>query len=229
MPDTLISVVQFVNVPALGVVVKPHGVNIRGQGEIPDLILGNNGEFSIAGDDTNVTVTNNSGAPASIDVLCQMWHSIPRAFGVEGQKSLPVRPYILSGDGLIPAAAQRFSPPEKWGVNNIGDGTPATPMFGLVSTNFDDIEMIRGGSIVGLSARLTAALAAGDIGVTVTKNGVPQTLSVAGGAAFVSGRATQAAGIDTFLAGDKLGVEFSTGAGTAPTNADLEAWIDLEF
>jgi hypothetical protein len=151
---------------------------------------------------------------------------------VRGRSGYPFTATVGVGaeiDATPNAGFERLSPPEKWGRDNIGDNTPATPMSGLVSTKFDNIEMIRAGSIVGLSARLTTALTAGSFTATVTINGVPGTLAVVGGVAFLSGRSVQAAGIDTFLAGDLIGIEFSTGAGTAPTNADAEAWLDMGF
>ncbi len=135
----------------------------------------------------------------------------------------------LGASSVAAGAADRYSPPEKWQRNNIGAGTLATPMSALVSTNFDDINMIRAGSIIGLSARLTAAITAGSCTVTITKNGVAGTLTLTMGIGVSDAEATQLAGIDTFVAGDKIGIEFSTGLGTTPTAADLEAWLDMEF
>jgi len=69
--------------------------------------------------------------------------------------------------GVAPGV-ERFAPPEKWGRDDIGDNTPTTPMSALVSARFDNIEMIRAGSIVGLNARLTSALTSGSFTATVT-------------------------------------------------------------
>lgn len=123
--------------------------------------------------------------------------------------------------------ASVFSPPEKWGRDNIGSGTAATPMSARVSTLFDTIQMVRAGSIVGLNARLTAAITAGSCTVTVLVNGVPGTLAVTIPVAGLSARATQAAGVDAYVAGDLVGIQFSTGLGTTPSTADLEAWLEV--
>lgn len=157
---------------------------------------------------------------------------------IDGATSVPVPPggsVEVVSDGLsnwivvVVPMAERYAPPEKWVRVNILAPTPPTAMSALVSTNFDNIKMIRPGSIVGLSTRLTAALTGGSITVTVTINGVAGTLSITEGIGGAGDEATQIAGIDTFVAGDLLGIEFSTTAGTAPITSDLESWLDLEF
>lgn len=230
MSDILKSIVAFTDIAGGASATKPHHLNILGgRDETPDHLEVNNGAFSVTGDATTVTVTNNGNVADSVDVLCEMWHSIVRAFGTEdssSSQSLSVRPFVPAA-GSPQGLTERFSPPEKWGRDNIGDDTPATAMSAMVSTKFDIIQMIRAGSIVGMNARLTAALTAGTIAVTVTINGVAGTLSVAGGAGFGNGRSVQASGIDTFAAGDRIGVQFSTGPGAAPVSSDLESWLEL--
>lgn len=231
MPNRQKSLVTFAGVDPGAQETKPHGLNIlAGRKEVPDHCEVNNGAFEIiAADDTSITVINNGNVAGSVDVLCEMWISEERAFGTQDPnttQSLGVRPYIPAAwppQGLT----ERFSPPEKWGRDNIGDNTPATAMSSMVSTKFDSIQMILAGSIVGMNARLTAALTAGTIAVTVTINGVAGALSVAGGVGFVDGRSVQDSGIDTFAAGDRIGVQFSTGPGAAPVTSDLESWLEL--
>lgn len=102
MSDILKSIAQFVDVPAATSASLPHGLNVKGRPEVPDHVEVNNGVFTVTADDTDVTVTNTSLAAASVDALCEMWHSIPRVFGLSNQNvkdSLPVRPYVPAGAG----------------------------------------------------------------------------------------------------------------------------------
>lgn len=101
MPDTLKSIVEFIDVPALGTASKPHNLTILGgREEVPDHVEVDNGAFSVTADETTVTVTNKAKVAASVNVLCERWHSTPRAFGARGQDSLQPRPYIpASGPG----------------------------------------------------------------------------------------------------------------------------------
>ena len=102
-------------------------------------------------------------------------------------------------------------------------------MSALVSTNFDEIEMIRPGSIVGLGTELTAAVTEGTLTVIVTKNGttLPFVLIHTAASNPLGGQATQPAGIDTYVAGDKLGMQFQT-VGFSPSNDDIEGWLEVQ-
>ena len=130
----------------------------------------------------------------------------------------------------------KYAPPEKWYQSNVpANQSPAVALNGLVSVNFDDIKAIRAGSIVGLSTRFTGAITdatANAAVVTVTVNGVAGTLNVShsSGTNPNGGEATQAAGVDTFNAGDLLGIKIETLASFTPAGTlDVEAWLDLEF
>ena len=117
--------------------------------------------------------------------------------------------------------------PEQWVKLNVPAGQPATTMFTQVSTNFDTIKAIREGSIVGLGTRLSQAVTAGLLTVTVTINGVAGALSI-GHSSGVGDEATQATGIDTYVPGDLLGIQYSTDAGLLPAGViDLEAWFQV--
>jgi hypothetical protein len=116
--------------------------------------------------------------------------------------------------------------PEQWVKLNVPANQAATPMFAQVSTNFDTIKAIRAGSIVGLCTRLSEAITAGTLTVTVTINGVAGTLSLVHSSGSGS-QVTQVTGIDNYVAGDLLGIQFSTNAGFLPTTADLEAWLQV--
>lgn len=123
---------------------------------------------------------------------------------------------------------------EKWVQNNVAASQAAVNLSALVSTSFDTLKMIRAGSIVGLSTRLTEAITdatADSLIVKVAINDVAGTLAIShnSGGNASGGEATQAAGIDTFVAGDEIGVELTTLGSFAPTSTDLEAVLELQF
>jgi hypothetical protein len=124
----------------------------------------------------------------------------------------------------------RFSPPEQWAQQNVAAGQAAVALSAQVSTNFDTLKAMRAGSIVGLSTRLTEAITAGTLTVTVTINGVAGALSLLHNAGFnaTGGQVTQRAGIDRFVAADLIGVQLTTSAGFLPITTDLEAWLEIE-
>ena len=104
--NQLFNVVNFVAVPAGGTVSLPHGLNEGGVGVIPDEIKRrSSGNFTLTADATNVTATNNGGAPADCQVLCERWHSIERELGVAYTPSdLSPQPWETDGDAEIAAA-----------------------------------------------------------------------------------------------------------------------------
>jgi hypothetical protein len=122
------------------------------------------------------------------------------------------------GDGI-------FSPPEMWAQPNVPANQAATPLSAQVSGNNNAVRMTRTGSIVGLSTRLTEAITAGTLTVTVTKNGTPVALALVHTSGTGS-QITQAAGIDTYVAGDLIGIQYATNAGFLPITTDLDAWIE---
>lgn len=143
---------------------------------------------------------------------------------------------LLIGDGVSNWSIigswgnNRFAPPEQWAQQNVAAGQVAVAIPSAVSVNFDDIKMMRAGSVVGLSTRLTDAVTAGTATVRVTINGVGGTLNVAhtAGGNPTGGQSTQRAGIDTFLAGDLVGLSITTDLIFLPITTDLESWIEVE-
>lgn len=81
----------------------------------------------------------------------------------------------------------------------------------------------RPGSIVGLSAQLSAAMtgSGSEMSVSVTKNGTEVALSVelTTAGAEVKASATEAAGVLSFVAGDVLGVSYTSDASLSNTPA----------
>jgi len=105
----------------------------------------------------------------------------------------------------------------------------ATALSASISQLFDTIQQIRAGSVIGMNVRFSAALAAGNATVRLTVNGVPGTLQVAVAAPNQSGRATQASGVDAFVAGDLIGATLATDAGFLPaTTNDVEVTLEIQ-
>lgn len=97
MADILANIIQFAGIDPDDSVTLPHRLNVNEVPQKPDIIFVDNGNFSVTGDATEVTVTNEGGEVGSVNVLAINWHTFLRVFGVEGQKSLVVRPYIPAG------------------------------------------------------------------------------------------------------------------------------------
>ena len=97
MSDILHRIVGFTDIDPDESATLPHRLNVGGVSQTPDLLFVDNVNFSVIGDDTSVTVKNNGGVPGNVNVLAINWHTFLRVFGVEGQKSLAVRPYIPAG------------------------------------------------------------------------------------------------------------------------------------
>lgn len=129
-----------------------------------------------------------------------------------------------AGGGAI---ATLYSPPEQWGQQNVTANQVNTPLSALVSTNFDETRMMRPGSIVGLCARLTEAITAGQLTVQITINGAPAALQLVMASPTQQASITQGLGVDTYVAGDLIGMRISTDAGFLPITTDLEAWLQL--
>jgi hypothetical protein len=119
--------------------------------------------------------------------------------------------------------------PEQWAQNDVAANQNNVALLAQVSTNFDTIKAIRSGSIMGLATRLTEPITAGTLTVEVTINGVGTgftivhtSISNASG-----GVATQAFGLDNYVAGDLIGTRLTTDAGFLPVTTDLEAWVEV--
>lgn len=120
--------------------------------------------------------------------------------------------------------------PEQWAQNNVAANQAAVALSAQVSTNFDNIKMIRSGSVVGLATRFTEAITAGTATIIVTKNGVATTLQIVHTNASNSsgGVATKTSGSVNYVAGDLIGVTITTDAGFLPVTTDVEAWVEVE-
>lgn len=121
------------------------------------------------------------------------------------------------------------SVPEMWNQNPVPASQTGVALETLVSVTFADIKMIRDGSIVGIRTRFLTNVSAGTATVKITKNGAIGTLGVVSTNASNQGGAsnTQDEGIDTYVAGDSIGVKITTDGSFAPTDNSIE--VTLEY
>jgi hypothetical protein len=230
------NIVSYTGVASGALATLPHNLDIRGRGVVPDEVKLSNGEFTyVSADDTNLTVRNLGAVPGDCDALVEHWHTIERTFGPESTTELSPQPFVgaASGGGGGGGGVDHYAPPEKWAQGNVAANQTDVELGTLVSINFDRINMIKAGSIVGLGTKLTEAITdatADSLVATVTINGVAGTLAVShsSGTNPTGGYATQAAAVDVFAAGDDLGIQITTLGSFAPTTTDLEAWLIVE-
>lgn len=128
-----------------------------------------------------------------------------------------------------PTPTSTYVVPEQWAQNNVAASQTNVALAAQVSTSFDTYKALRAGSITGLSTRLTEAVTAGTLTVEVTKNGAGVGLAVVhtNAANQTGGISTQAAGLDTYVAGDLIGVRLTTNGAFAPITTDLEAMVEV--
>ena len=97
--NRLYNILTFTNVGAGATTAQLHLLNVNEVNKIPDFIWGNNSNFTLAANATQVTVTNNGLGPETIEVWCCYLYSVLRVFGGSGTTSLTPDPYILVGGG----------------------------------------------------------------------------------------------------------------------------------
>jgi hypothetical protein len=93
----LIQVLAFPNVGASATVTQNHDININGASKRPDFIAADAAGFTVTATDTQVSVTNNNAAPASVNVWLELKHTIPRELG--GLANLTPQPFVASPGG----------------------------------------------------------------------------------------------------------------------------------
>lgn len=112
MTNTLKSQLSYLAVAAGGQATLPHHIQLNDTNIQPDHIDIENPSFDyVSSTTTTVTMINNSLAPASCRILCELWHTIERVFG-DGSQNLPAKPFISrgsSGGGGSASTAQVFT------------------------------------------------------------------------------------------------------------------------
>jgi hypothetical protein len=138
------------------------------------------------------------------------------------------RSFVRNSDGsIVPLSGSgMYALPEVWAYPNVAASLTAVVVQPQVSGFATAVRMARDGSIVGLVAQLSEAITAGQLTINITKNGTPITFN----AVLTSGtgaQATQAHGIDNYVAGDLIGVTITTDSGFLPVTTDLEVWVQV--
>ncbi|KKM80117.1 hypothetical protein LCGC14_1343150 [marine sediment metagenome] len=238
MASRLLNIVRFAGLVVGVPVVQAHNLNNDGRLLVPDFVVPTLGGFTVAVDNTDVTVTRTVDAPAgAVDVFVENWYTVLRIFGTTPPPgttpdgSLAPQPLIIQpGTTAGVGVAGREALPEKWAQNNVAAGQVNVDLVQRVSTLFATTKMIRAGSVIGLSTRLTEAITAGILTVTVEINGAATTLLLAHnvGVNPLGGEVVVAAGADPFVAGDFVGIVITTTAAFLPITTDLECWIDID-
>jgi hypothetical protein len=134
------------------------------------------------------------------------------------------------GKATVTITGRVMALPEQWSQTLVPTNQTSVPLSQLVSQAFDTLKMIRSGSIVGIGWRiLNGPCTAGTLTVEPTINGVVGALSgvTTNAANTTGGQATQAAGLQDFVAGDLVGVKITT-IGFAPANTvTIEVWLEV--
>lgn len=129
MATQLKNIVNFVGVAAGATVALPHYLNVNDVGVIPDVLETNIAPFlglHVTASATNVTLTNVTGSPIDVDVLCEYWHSIERALG---SAPLTPRPFVVGGGAALAPPAPALTGIRRNILNNT-----LTPLFSVDMT-----------------------------------------------------------------------------------------------
>lgn len=225
--DNYVTRMAVSNLAPAATVTIPHTLSVGGVAVVPHIIWPDRATAIVvqSADAAEVVYRNDGGAIESAVFEVKWVHSV---------NSLSLPDFYWLGIGISGSDTRRYPPPEKWHQENISAGQANVDLSALMSISFDTIKMIRAGSIIGMSTRFSETLtdATPDSAIiTVTVGGAP-------GALFLShsslvnpdgGEVVQAALIDTFVAGDLIGIEITTLQSFTPTTTDVEAWLELEF
>lgn len=135
------------------------------------------------------------------------------------------RLYVLETHGLPGISAA----PLGWYLATTIAGTGGPTALARYNTVFSSWVVDRSGSIVGVSCRLSSVRTAGTLTVEVYKNGVATGLvAVIDATHTQNGIGTQARGLDTFVAGDFIHLQYTT-VGFTPTANNLIADLTVSY
>jgi hypothetical protein len=228
------NTLTFTDLAPAASVILPHGLRTSTLRPLaPDIIFVPSADLAVtASDSVAITLMNNGLVPLSGSLLVEAWHTLEREFDGVQNVDLPVKPYVVVSAAAAaappPSIMNPMSPPEAWIKTNIGnEGAESGPMDPLVSQTFPSVRMIRAGSIVGIRARVINTLTDGELDAQTTING-----ALIGPVAHLHSNVDTAVntappGTYPYNAGDLIGVSYDATGDLSPSNATLEAWIEV--
>lgn len=117
-----------------------------------------------------------------------------------------------------------------WYQDNVAAGQSGVALNLGGDANRTELPVARAGSVVGIAVYSNEARTGGTLTVEVTIDGVGTGLTAVLDATNTQTHYnTQAAGLDTFTAGQRIGVKITTDAGWAPTTADITVEVEIAF
>lgn len=173
--------------------------------------------ITLTNEDTNSTAANRFTLPNGVSLVIPAGGSVELTYDLTSARWRPT---------AIVDNTNTLALPEVWGQNDVAASQTNVVLQPLVSENFPSIRMMRSGSIVGLATQWSEAITAGSVTITITKNGAAGTLAITSTSGTGS-QSTQGPGIDTYVAGDLIGVQITTNGAFAPVTTDVEAWIEV--
>jgi hypothetical protein len=231
------NIVRFTSLIVGVPVALLHRLNVNGVLVAPQIVLPQRGGCVVTANATNITVTRQAGGPAALDVYVEHWHTIESVTPLVPPpgKLVGLVPFVIDpGGGGGGGSDNPFALPQQWIVANLLANTPPTPAEPNFINGFfgtpDTLRMIRSGSIVGLGTVVVFGVIAGTLTVKVTKNGAPGAITIIHtvGGNPQGGQVTQVPGIDTYVAGDLIGIQWETDAGYQPSGESSLVGVWLE-
>jgi hypothetical protein len=225
------QVLAFTDVAPGATVALPHDINVAGLPIIPDFVFRDNANFEVISCTTTMLTVRNTGAGVeTLNAWLELQHSIDREYGATVVTHLVPQPFIPAvGIASVPPTSSPMALPEQWIKEDVDAGLTNDPMDQQVSANFIQIEAIRAGSIIGLNVRFVNEITVGSATIKATINGVPAALTATLNVGDTSEQVTQPAGVDTYVAGDLIGLCLSTSIEVfSPAENTVEGWLEVQ-
>jgi hypothetical protein len=116
----------------------------------------------------------------------------------------------------------------QWNQDNVAASQTNVALTIYGGTTHDHINTTRAGSVTGIVVESNTARTAGTATFEVTINGTGTGLTaVLDGTNTTKKATTQAVGLDTYVAGDAIGVRVTTDGAWSPTTADVQCSVEL--
>jgi hypothetical protein len=231
MNTRLIQIVASGVVGPSATVVLPHQVNINGTPQKPDFVAADASGFTISVTDTDVSITNNGGSPASVNVWLELKHTIERELGLGAQTtSLVPRPFVAATGGGGGNDRSLLALPASWSsVADLVQNTFTNFAIPGVSRNAIAFTAMRPGTIVGISTVIGDVITAGSVETIVSINGgntgftLTQTSVIQPRFGFTTTPVPQ-----PYAAGDQIGINVLVSADFQPTaRLGMMAWLEV--